>query len=683
MAQYGLRAGNWTATTLPAQIGTLYNVGVSDATRFYGYLFQNQGQQSTGMVERSDIAARDAMINYGSPNLVDRDLVYIPRVSQGDFSGGTGQLIALDASKCFDSDLDLRVPGFATLRPQWIRYTKAGLTIGGDWQVIAMLNGASQMDFWWTMGESNGNFYSVRHADTVVITAAAVIGLDTDGRDIYVGYAASLSQYTLAGNSSVSATLNGTANAWWIINQGTNGLFAYYRVGSNSLYKIDLTQAWPVAAANQPQVPTNQNANATQQSIQDIVPYQNGIAIQTIDTRGTGTDIWYHDGANMVRIVRINSYIGRGMCVCLGELYVSLASFNMINSPILARVSTGSFQIVASPGLPFPTATQSALQPVASGRYVYWPILTPSLNGIGGTTGGYVVQYDTLTGAQSHLPTFDANDMGTSTKVTSSSIRAIATIGDSVGMAFPNSTTGTLQYQNPFTTTVTYQTGGWLVSSHYDFATPGVSKRFRRIDVHHAPLKAGESIVVKAFVDQDPDLFTPSLAPNPSGATVTHSFSGGESATVGSLTTLTFGADTVGRTLFYAVQLNAGSSNLTTPRLTYVAIEVGGTWTWEFHFDCSSIRRLLNQGGPDQQGVDGKDLYYLFRNAYENGLLLTLYLVDSVDAKGATSVVSYSVAVEKIEGDNIAYSNHPGTTGQQAVRADQEWLTTVVLRQVA
>src|SRR5205823_8198924 len=112
------------------------------------------------------------------------------------------------------------------------------------------------------------------------------------------------------------------------------------------------------------------------------------------------------------------------------------------------------------------------------------------------------------------------------------------------------------------------------------------AKRFRRIEVTHSPLNAGERILVEAFVDTDPLAFTTSLTPVPSSATVTNS-------TVGSsLTSLTFGTDTIGKALYFAVQLFAGTSNLTTPRVSYASIEIGGTWAFELNLACTSKRGL-------------------------------------------------------------------------------------------
>ena len=98
-------------------------------------------------------------------------------------------------------------------------------------------------------------------------------------------------------------------------------------------------------------------------------------------------------------------------------------------------------------------------------------------------------------------------------------------------------------------------------------------------------------------------------------------------------------------------------------------MEVGGTYTWPFELDCTNQRRLLNQSNIDPQGVTGKDLYYMLRNSYENGNLLTLFLAEGV---------SYTVTIESLEAHNPGYIDHQGTP----VKADEEWLVKATLKQV-
>lgn len=681
MAPYTLNPSSFQ----PNQVGQLYHVGLSDgAGHSYGYSFWNDGHQSQGMQEKSNIADKDKLIQYGSTNLIDRDFAYYPRVTQGDYSGGALQTVALDMTKFMDSDLDINTPGYLQLRSSWLRKTVAIGALGG----AMSQSGVNQCigfgnDIYFSFGENSGNVYRLQVRSNIAPqfnapAASAVMGLFTDGNALFAGTSGGL--YFSNGDltmpwGTIATSLNGAAVKWWEVEQGTNGRFAYYTVGSpgnaSTLYKIDINAGRPVAPANQPQVPTGSAAVY----IADIVGYQSGIAILTVDTTAfNGFDVWYHDGQNMTRIVRVEGYQAFGMCSCLGNLYVGAADIQTSGGPVLIQISSGGYQVVVRPGIPNTnTSWQRCGQPRSSAEYVYWPVMlqgTPLGLTFGGLPTLRILAYNTLTNASGYLPNMDNGDFGGSFGNSAGYIdvqahRMLTTVGSAVAIAYQSNTSGqgVCQYQyNASIQPGKYQASGWMVSSKMDFGTPGIPKRFRRIEINHAPLRAGESITVKAFVDQDPLQFTPSLAPVPGTASVTDNF---QTATV---TLLPLGQDTVGRSLYYAMQLNSGSGQTTTPRVIWAAVEVGGTWNWDFVFDCSSRRRTLTQQ-PDGQGATGKDLYWLIRNSYENGNNLTLYL-----ATGLT----YTVNVESLEAQALGYTSH----SLESVKADEEWKVHAVLRQV-
>jgi hypothetical protein len=642
------------AAELQKAVGQRYHCGIGDGIRNYGYMFEPTTGKDGGFHWRTDTAAKDALIAYSSQQLIDRDFAFFPRVTDADFSNGGYQEVWLDPKKYFDSDLDPSIPGYLQLRPSWTRVTKAGVnaTIG---QVVAWKG-----DFWFTFGEANGNIYSASGGTTTVAFAAAVVGLFTDGQYLYAGFGDRVRRSSDGTAwTTVSATLNGTAAQWWVINQGTNGYFAYYLVGTNVLYKIDLTLGFPIAAAAQPQVSTGNNAF----QIVDVVEFQTAISILTNDVRGTGCDVWYHDGTNMTRIVRIEGYNAQGMCNALGNLYVGAYVVGKLTSPELIQISTGSFLVVAKPGSPFPAASQSCFQPQASSNFVYWPIVAPSIKGIS-NANAVIVQYNLQTGAVTHLPVKGSDD---GANVTASGLRGIANLGDSVAAVFAINAgaDGVCQYQTWAFGTLTYSPSGWLASSHIDFGTPSIPKRFRRIEVHHAPLNAGERIDIEAFVDTDPLAFTTGLTPVPPGAT-------NFNTTVGSaITAMTFAASTVGKTLYYAIKLTAGTSQLTTPRVSYVSIEVGGTWVADVYLACTARRHLLGQE-LDTQGASSADLAYLLMLSQENGNLVTFY-----HPNGQT----YSMTLDML--DNWNPSPVSLMQSQDNRPLDEEYTVHAILRQVA
>jgi hypothetical protein len=640
---------------LKQAVGQRYHCGLSDGTRWYGYLFEPDNTKSGGFHWRTDTTTKEALTSYSSGQLIDRDLAFFPRITDGDFSGGGYQEVWIDPKKYFDSDLDPRVPGYLQLRSQWARAAPitTNMAVTANFEVVTF-NG----DFWYTFGQNSGNVYSANGGTTTVPAVAFIRCLDSDGTYLYAGTVAAL--YRSADGvawTTVTTTINGGADKWWIVNQGTNGYFAYYSDINNpgTMHKIDLTLAFPIAAAAQPQVPTGTNAF----QIVDLVEYQTSVAILTTDIRGSGFDVWYSDGTNLTRIVRVEGYFAAGMCNSLGSLYVSAYAMAQTTSPILAKIDSGTFEIVARPGSPFPAAAQTCGQPRASSQYVYWPLLTPSINGIS-SAPGVILQYDVLTGALSHLPAMDATDL---TTVPAINLRTLAVLGDNLAVVFKNAVPyGILQYQFPAFGTIKYQTSGWLASSHIDFATPGIQKRFRRVEVHHSPLAAGEQILIEAFVDTDPLKFTTALTPVPATATATNTIAGS------SLTALTFGVDTVGKTLYFAIKLTAGTTQLTTPRVSYISVEVGGTWVADINLACTSRRQNLGQEF-DTQGATAADLAYLLYLAQENGNLLTFY-----HPNGQT----YTMAIESLDGWN------PTPLKSQENRpVDEEYVVHAILRQLA
>lgn len=638
MAQYVLKPSGFQS----GQVGGLYNIGLSDGVNSYGYVFQNVGPEG-GIKEESNIADKDKLIQYSSPNIIDRDLAFYPRVTQGDFSGGGLQLVFLDPTKYFDSDLEIRTPGYLTLRPAWKRNQ---LTTGstGTYQCVTWNN-----DVWTVF--NTGNVYN--SAGTTLSPAPPVVAkfIDTDGLSIYITDGVN-NVYALPAGAGAWTTISTTAGAiaqMWIVNLGTNGRFLFYTLASNTaqLLKADLsnnTFGITVPMGSPPFI------------VFDVHAYQNGIAILGRDTGNAGgSDMWFHDGTNMTRIVRLEQYIPTGFVNCLGDLYVTAQSLGSFEGPVLLKISSGNIEVVARFSSPLTGVTAAGIgDPTVSGQYVYFALTNPQINNV--TPTNHIGVFDVFSGAISHLGSLDTLDNPQITQP-----RQLAAIGRSV--AFPMSSGGNtfLQYQtnnNKLPAGNSYVPSGTVVSSKKDFGTPGIPKRFRRVEVVHTPLAAGESIKVSNYVDQDPLAYTAALSPT---ATITNS-------TLNStLTALTSGADTVGRTTFDAITLAGNGSS--TPKVNRVAVEIGGTWTWNLDLDCTYQRRLLNQATMDPQGVTGKDLYFLLRNAYENGTLLTLFLAESV---------SYTVTIESLKAHNPAYVDHQ----QMPVKADEEWLVSAVLKQV-
>ena len=680
MAPYALKPTQWTATTLQQQVGQLYHVGFDNGPvvnglggQFYGYCLYPDNAQSGGWHEKTDVAAKDQQIQYASPNIIDRDFVFWPRVTQGAWDGGGNQITFVTPNQYWDSDLDTRVPGYLTLRSRSQRTTtKSNATAfasSRNLQQVVPFNG----DFYFSFCEAS-TFYST-NASVATNGSRQPVILDTDGNNLFVGNQVDhVDVYNTSNafvNSVFTALAGGLAtfNQMWVIDHGTFGHFLYYGLqGSNqALWKVDLSLGRPVAIGSHVQIPTDNLSEV----IQDIAPYQTGLAILTNSAWNDNWSVWYHDGANMTPIVRMHGYFAAGMCNCMGDLFVGTYPAQGFASPVLWRISSGSISPVATPGPPVPTTVQQAcLQPRAAGQRVYWPVT--NLNQQFAASSNTVMVFDAITGSTTRLPFTDTTDLqiagfaNFNALNASQYLRRFAVQGDSIGFTDstgtgPSSYTLFVQYQTANSVvpikTPPYQTSGKLITSRIDFQTPGVEKRFRRFEAQHAPLPGGCSVRLDAFIDKDPAAYTAALTPD---ATLTNS-------TAATVSTELFLGNLIGHTVYFVITLlSADGGN--TPTLYYYFVESTTPWSWELMLDCTAKRGTLTGTNDDQQGVTGKDLAYLFRNAWETPSKLTMYHRNGN---------SYTVAIESLDFWNPSPKVQ---TDAQAVR-DEEYVLKVVLRQ--
>src|SRR5215467_7120984 len=171
--QYVPNTSNFQA----GQVGGLYHIGLSDGVNSFGYILQNWGgtDQRSSFNESSNVTDKQALTQYSSQALIDRDLAYYPRVSQGDFSGGELQEVFIDATREFDSDLEIRTPGYLMLRPAWQRKLLTNNASGSTVQSVAWNN-----DVWTGFTHTTGQLYN---SNAVVFNPAPAITcafLDTD-----------------------------------------------------------------------------------------------------------------------------------------------------------------------------------------------------------------------------------------------------------------------------------------------------------------------------------------------------------------------------------------------------------------------------------------------------------------------------------------------------------------------
>jgi hypothetical protein len=188
---------------------------------------------------------------------------------------------------------------------------------------------------------------------------------------------------------------------------------------------------------------------------------------------------------------------------------------------------------------------------------------------------------------------------------------------------------------------------------------------FKRLIVTHAPLAAGEQVLLQGWVDKDPLKFA-TTATQGSGAS--QYTAQNTNSTVGSTqTVLTLPASTIGNSMFYALQLTAGTSNGTSPTVYYISAEIGVPWLWSFTVNCSSQRMDL-RGKPDGQGLRGIDLYGLLHDAWENSEPVTFWHPNGV---------AYTAVIEQAKFD----SDSPMYRDSSSQPKDYEAQVTLLLRQ--
>jgi hypothetical protein len=640
----------------PELVGNSYHIalgsttpGLSSPDRIYGYMLR----EGTSFEELNDIKTRDRLVQTAGPNLIDQNIVNTPRITDGDFSGGMLQVNWLSPNRYWDSDLDIRTPGELLLNPAWDRKTVAAT---GATRVTQVVNFKGDPVLLYA-GHNipigpGGNLYSN--------FGSAVTLIDTDGPTLYASDGVNnLKSWAGAGVWNTISSATGPILQMWCINQGTSGHFIYYTPDNVTLLKVDLSNNTIGIA-----VPLG----GTQYNIVEVVSYLAGVAILTNDSGhpAVGFDLWYHDGQNLQHIIRVNGYTGTGMCAALGTLYLTARSTGGFESPILASVSAGEFLILAradTPELNFTLSITGGM--VSSGQYVYFTLSAPKLSGIAVAT--VVLVYDVLSGALWHYGNLDANDFNNNQPGSfDPQVRRFCAVGRAVVVPEVIGGQAYVRYQanqndGNLTTAKVYAPSGWLFSSRFDANTPGIDKLWRRLIVHHTALNAGESVLIKAFLDTpNPTKVTTSTAPVPAGATITN-------ATVGSTSTvLTMPSRSIAPDLNFALQLTAGTSQLTSPIVYYVNIELSVSWTWRFTVDCSSRIRMLN-GEEDQQGLRGKDLYFLVRNAWEAGQPLTFHHPNGQ---------SYNALIEEAHFESLSPHNVVTPEGP----ADLEGYWTLTLR---
>lgn len=641
--------------------GTL---AVDSQLRRYGYQLVPEGYgpgQVGGMEFDTDLADKQNLSSYGSPNVSDRDLVRTPRITQGDWSGGSLQVNATDFSRYWDSDLDISTPEYLRLRPQWKRIPIATPTGGtGAGCVIAPAGSALFL-----VAQQSDTVYRVNANGTFDSSSPPVSArdLDSDGEFVYIMANDGGSIYRalsslVGGWTLVASNMQGAGSLMWLVKlsstPGLSGFYLYYVNAANQLWRIDLANSGAFPNPTHTQIAINGN-----DTVLDVAPYQNGIAILCKNGGGTtggagsqfSTILHYNDGVSTTRLLQLDGYVSDGMCNLLGDLYLSLITQTSFSGALLAKVTAGGqYSVVVDPNPPGSVNATGTIarQPRSSGTRVYWP------------QGGQYHVLETTTGAYSHYAAISPNDPSGA----SAGNRTFYPAGKSIIAPIQPAGTNTpvdLQVTQDTTlagngTVVVYSPTGTLVSSLFDGGTPTIPKQFRRVNVWHKPLPTNTAIKCDVYVDSDPVAWTSGSTPL---ATVTNS-------TVGSTKfTVQLPSATMGLGLFYVLTLTT-SDGVSSPAVQRVSIELNPLWIVKFKLDCTAnIQTLMGQ--PDPQGLRGVDRTFFLVNAWEDAIPLTMY-----DASG----VVYTCEIEEL----VWWRKAPKNVATELLRADTESWIELTLR---
>lgn len=428
----------YVVSNLQDEIGHLYHAGLSNGTQFYGYIFEPTTGQDGGFHERSDIALKGQLIQYASPNITDRDIAYWPKVSQGDFSTGMGQAVAVDLTRYWDATLDVRSPNYLSSWPGWNTLTVQGTLVSALNPQVVQIGGKLFV----TYGESNFHVYTVVPPASIVTNTGDIIAksIDTDGYYLYLTDGTKIEQRvatSFATSVTVTTTATVTAKQIWAIQQGTNGRWIFYSdqaFPQSSLYKVDLNGSLPSAGV---QVPLGSMVA----SIVDIVGYLNGVAILTVGgTAGTteaNWDLWFFDGQNTTPIFHRDGYTAFGLCNSQEQLYVTEnPSVGTYGKTQLVQVTSGSATTVASLGTPpaYPN-TSTVGQPRAIGANVYFATASAAVRS---TASQFLAIFNPLTGAFHHTPGAAPTPTG---------FRTLTSMGEAAVLAYISGSVGGIQYQ--------------------------------------------------------------------------------------------------------------------------------------------------------------------------------------------------------------------------------------------
>ncbi len=644
---YGARQAVITSTSgvAPGQVGTQYDFalgydpGIGSAT-MVGYMIGEGKEWSEG----TQLQQIQQLVSVASPNLVDRNLTFWPKVSQGDWSGGERQLIfgiSNISNRYFltDGGIDTSVPAGLTLMPSaTATFTQADAGVG-----VSPLAGDGASYY---LGVTGANLYIVGNAATNAyhIPAAStheIFSLLSTPYGIFAGSQDGIFNVTPTGsytqwtNDPISS-VPGRSIAYF------NNLLFYITSGEQKLNSL------AVAAGAAPGTTVFTLGSATrffEPHFSCVASTANGLFLSTwreaSASNATAISVLYtSDGVTMTRIGDVLGQVMHahemngvlyilvyGSQQSIGDLDYTLYTYTGGTLATLddLRYVIPDFMEFA-PGVQ-PTTVKVYLS--GDGRFLYisWP-------------GLQALRYDTMNSA--------FQKVGTNAIVGASNITSHRTIpSQGLGIIDSYTANGTVYVTRYGTLPPASGATGQLVTSYYDFATPGLNKYMRTFEVEMAsPLPLGAMVTVEYQLDSGTV-----WAPLPVQASSIRLLTG-------------FFTHTKATRVRFRLTLTAGPGGSPVIRSTAAKATLGRVWTTTAV--CNREQKTRN-GELDNQGLKSQDLIANIYQAYQNSGNCTLYFPSPSQAGGVETALCI---VEDYKWHSTKGGPDPGDQGQYQLEGE-------------
>jgi hypothetical protein len=653
-----------TLTGVPqTSVGQTYDLGlglnpISGPSQMYGYML-NPG---TELTEETSIDDEQRLVQIASPSSTDRWGSY-PHISQGEWTGGERQLIFVDATRYYQSSkLETGIPGHLRIAGQYVRTafpanvgnpstgfvrTVARDTANSGGFAVAMTGGSAGniSVFRWSGASFGAIAQRMSSAGTNAVTelinaGAAMFGIVSGANPGIWQVTAGNGTSQITNDTIFAGTLCYIANTLW------------YALGSNSveINKV-IGPTWPGNAAGT-------NAQATNQvdgGMSMMCATASGLAFVTGASLNVGPSYVYTwDGASVpVYVGTVQNLfpvdmrtIGGITFLLFGALSEPGRSSTTIQ-PVIYSLSGSQLAVFDD----YRYVDQAFQSSVAGGNnwcgnldgddtylYLFWAGLSAKRYDLANTGGQSLAVSDVGDPARNGL----ANHFG---------------VAGNEGSFFewsdnPNSTNHLL-----WGLTTAANDTGYLITSYFDAATPGVVKYWRSFEVDlNAALGAGAGVAVAYQLDNETGFpHTLTLQATPTGDLLG-----------------VFPTPTKAKRIQLRITLTASNAGVS-PDIRSYAIKPTLARVWRATVLCA--RSVLTHSGEDAQGAKGADLLANVASIYNNGGLCVLFVPDATSSTGVSQV---NAVLED-------YTRHSrikvGPTADEFGNWDQEGTCDLVLKE--